>query len=56
MGVLEESYREGLSMEEGRELVVRAIKSAISRDVMSGDGIDFLFITKDGAREESIKF
>ncbi|MEM2465740.1 MAG: archaeal proteasome endopeptidase complex subunit beta [Candidatus Bathyarchaeia archaeon] len=56
IGVLEESYREGLSMEEGRELVVRAIKSAISRDVMSGDGIDFLFITKDGAREESIKF
>jgi proteasome beta subunit len=56
MGVLEESYREGLSMEEGRELVVRAIKSAISRDIMSGDGIDFLFITKDGTREESIKF
>jgi len=56
MGVLEEGYKEGLSMEEGKELVVRAIKSAISRDIMSGDGIDFLFLTKDGAREESIKF
>ncbi|MEM2420067.1 MAG: proteasome subunit beta [Candidatus Bathyarchaeia archaeon] len=56
MGVLEEGYHEGLSTEEGRDLVVRAIKSAISRDIMSGDGIDFLFITKDGAREESIKF
>ena len=56
MGVLEEGYREDMTMEEGKDLVVRAIKSAISRDVMSGDGIDFLLITKDGTREESIKF
>ncbi|MEM2104188.1 MAG: archaeal proteasome endopeptidase complex subunit beta [Candidatus Bathyarchaeia archaeon] len=56
MGVLEESYSEGIRIDEGKALVVRAIKSAISRDIMSGDGIDFLFITKDGAREESIKF
>ena len=56
MGVLEEGYRDGLTIEEGRELLIRAIKSAISRDIMSGDGIDFLFLTKDGAREESIKF
>ncbi len=56
MGVLEEGYREGLTMEESKNLVVRAVKSAISRDVMSGDGIDFLLITKDGTREESIKF
>lgn len=56
MGVLEEGYRENLNIKEGRELVVRAIKSAISRDIMSGDGIDFLIITKEGAREESIKF
>jgi len=56
MGVLEEGYKEDMSMGEGRDLVVRAIKSAISRDVMSGDGIDFLLITKDGTREESIKF
>lgn len=56
MGVLEEGYREDMSIEEGKDLVMRAIKSAISRDVMSGDGIDFLLITKDGIREESIKF
>jgi proteasome beta subunit len=56
MGVLEEGYREDMTMEEGKDLVVRAIKSAISRDVMSGDGIDFLLITKDGTHEESIKF
>ena len=56
MGVLEESYKEDMTMDEGKNLVTRAIKSAISRDVMSGDGIDFLLITKDGANEESVKF
>jgi proteasome beta subunit len=56
MGVLEEGYREDLTLQEAKDLVVRAIKSAISRDTMSGDGIDFLIITKDGIQEKSIKF
>jgi proteasome beta subunit len=56
IGVIEEGYKEDLTVEEAKELVVRAIKSAISRDIMSGDGIDFLFITKEGTTEESIKF
>lgn len=56
MGVLEEGYRENLTLEEAKELVIRAVKSAISRDIMSGDGIDFLTITKDGTLEDSIKF
>ena len=55
IGVLEERYKEGMLVEEGKELVTGAIKSAISRDAMSGDGIDFLVITKDGIKEESIK-
>jgi proteasome beta subunit len=56
MGVLEEGYKEGLGVEEAKALVTRAIKSAISRDAMSGDGMDFLIITKEGTAEESIKF
>jgi proteasome beta subunit len=56
MGVLEEGYKEDLTMEEAKDLVTRSIKSAISRDIMSGDGIDFLLITKDGIHEESMKF
>lgn len=56
MGVIEEGYKEGLTIEEAKDLVVRAIKSAISRDIMSGDGIDFLLMTKDGTHEETIKF
>jgi len=56
MGVLEEGFKEDLTMEEAKDLVIRSIKSAISRDIMSGDGVDFLLITKDGIHEESMKF
>jgi len=56
IGVLEEGYKESLKLKEAKELVTRAIKSAISRDVMSGDGIDFLIITKEGVAEETVKF
>jgi proteasome beta subunit len=56
IGVVEEGYKEDMKLKEAKELVTRAIKSAISRDVLSGDGIDFLIITKEGAAEESIKF
>ena len=56
IGVIEEGYKETLTAEEAKELVTRSIKSAISRDSMSGDGIDFLIITKEGIAEESIKF
>jgi len=56
IGVLEERFKEGMTVKEGRELVTTAIKSAISRDAMSGDGIDFLVITKEGIEEDSLKF
>jgi|YelNatPaOPRAMG01_1025707.scaffolds.fasta_scaffold00452_34 proteasome beta subunit len=56
MGILEEGYREGIKVRDARELVTKAIKSAISRDSMSGDGIDFLIITKEGLREETMRF
>jgi len=56
LGVLEQGYKDGLTVEEAKDLVTRAIKSAVSRDVMSGDGVDFLFITNEGVNEESMKF
>ena len=56
IGVLEEGYNENIGVDEMKDLVTRSIKSAISRDSMSGDGIDFLIITKNGVTEESIKF
>jgi proteasome beta subunit len=56
IGVLEEDFKEGLTLKEAKDLVMRAMKSAISRDIMSGDGIDFLIMTKEGTQEETIKF
>src|SRR3990170_8455675 len=56
IGVLEEGYKESMKLKDIKDLVTRSIKSAISRYVMSGDGIDFLIITKDGVTEESVKF
>ncbi|UCE57922.1 MAG: proteasome subunit beta, partial [Candidatus Bathyarchaeota archaeon] len=56
VGVLEEGYKENMSVEEAKELVFRAVKSAVSRDIMSGNGVDFLVITKEGIQEESRKF
>jgi proteasome beta subunit len=56
IGVLEEGYNEKMHIEEAKDLIMRAMKSAISRDMMSGDGIDFLMITKEGMQEESTKF
>jgi len=55
-GLLEQGFKENMTVDEAKDLVTRAMKSAISRDVMSGDGIDFLTITNEGMAEESIKF
>lgn len=56
MGVVEDGYEDNMNQQQAKELAIRAMKSAISRDIMSGDGIDFLIITKQGIEEESTKF
>jgi len=55
MGLLEAEYKEDLTTEEAKALVTKAVKTAISRDIGSGEGLDVLTITKDGTREESVK-
>lgn len=54
VGVLESEYKDDLTVDEGKELVVKAVKSAVARDVASGDGIDLLTITKDKVEEETL--
>jgi len=56
VGVLEENYRDNMNLEEAKEMVMRAMKSAISRDSMSGNGVDLLILTKEGIVEESLSF
>ncbi|HVB12942.1 MAG TPA: proteasome subunit beta, partial [Nitrososphaerales archaeon] len=54
IGVIENGYSENLSEAQAKDLAVKAIRSAIKRDVSSGDGVDLLFVTKDGVREETM--
>lgn len=56
VGILEQEYKDGLSTGKAKDLAIRAVKSAISRDVMSGDGVDIMVLTKEGIKEESMKF
>jgi len=56
LGVIETEYREGISVKEARELAIKAVRAAISRDAGTGDGADLLIITESGVREESVRF
>lgn len=50
-GVLENSYKDGMSIKEGEELAVKAVSAAIQRDPASGNGVDVIIITKDGVKK-----
>jgi len=54
VNVLEASYKNGLSLNECRTLVLRAMRSAIARDATSGNGIDLLLVTREGVKEENL--
>ncbi|MBN2141762.1 proteasome subunit beta [Candidatus Woesearchaeota archaeon] len=54
-GVLEASYKPGLTEAEGVELVLKAIQAAIQRDSASGEGVDVYVIAKDGLRKVAAK-
>jgi proteasome beta subunit len=57
LGVLEDSFKEGMSVSEGAKLAERAIRAAVERDIASGGkGIDIATITKDGIRVETRSF
>ncbi len=53
-GVLEDHFKEDLTIEQGLDLAVRAIAAAMKRDSASGDGMSVCAITKkDGFRRLS---
>ena len=54
IGVVEAGYSPTITQKESRELLVSAIKAAIARDAMSGNGIDILSIDRTGIKEEGI--
>jgi len=46
-GVLEDQYREDMTVKEGLDLAIRAIHNATKRDSASGENIDVVVITKE---------
>ena len=55
IGILEAEYKPNMTIAAGEKLVEKAIRNAIKRDAMSGNGIDILTITKVGAKEKFIE-
>ena len=48
LGVLEQEYDDELTVEEATTVAARAIKSAVERDLASGNGINVAVVTADG--------
>lgn len=50
-GVLEASYKKDMTEQEGVELAIKAISSALQRDSASGEGVDIYVINKSGMKK-----
>ncbi len=48
LGLLERQYKKDMTIKDGVNLAIEAIKSSTQRDTASGSGIDVFTITKDG--------
>jgi proteasome beta subunit len=55
LGIMDAEFKPNMSEEAVTELASRAIRSATQRDAASGDGIDILYVTRTGHREETIR-
>ncbi len=51
-GVLEDGYRDGMSLDEAVKLAVRAVRAAMLHDPGSGEGVDVITITKEAGYRE----
>lgn len=51
IGVLEALYKEGITVEEGIKLALKALNSSIQRDMPSGNGYDVFTITDKGVKK-----
>ena len=52
-GVLEDKYKEGAQIKDMLPVVVRAVDSAMKRDIATGNNFDISVITKEGYRSLS---
>ena len=57
IAVLEDGFKKDMSVEEAKELAIRAVKTAGKRDVYTGSKkVQVVVITKDGMKEEFVEF
>jgi proteasome beta subunit len=52
IGILEAEHKKDISVDAGKEIIIKALRAAIERDVTSGDGIDLLILRTNGSSEE----
>jgi len=52
-GILEEKFKEDLPLKEALQIVTQTLRSAMRRDVATGDDLDIVIIDKNGYRELS---
>jgi len=52
LGLLERQYKKDISVKEGVELAIEALKSSTQRDAGSGNGIDVFTLSKKGIKHE----
>jgi proteasome beta subunit len=53
-GVLENDYKEDLTVKQAEEIAVRAVRAGISRDVQSGGKIHVMSVTNEGVSERVV--
>ncbi len=57
IAILEDNYKEEMSIQEARKLALRAVRTAGKRDVYTGERkVQIMTITKDGMKEEFVEF
>ncbi|MCS7097140.1 MAG: archaeal proteasome endopeptidase complex subunit beta [Candidatus Methanomethylicia archaeon] len=54
ISVMESEYSPDITTDIGEEIAIKAIKAAVKRDIISGDGIDLLIIKHDETLEKFI--
>lgn len=55
VGMLEAEYKPEITIVNGEKLVEKVLRSALTRDVMAGNGIDLLTITDAGYKEKYLE-
>jgi proteasome beta subunit len=55
ISILEDGWKEDMTKDEAITLAKRALRMSTSRDLYSGDGMDFYIITKEGLEKKQVK-